>query len=405
MKRRTFVEQVAIGGLVGAGASTAAASQDSRSSGAAAGTDRADRLMTTPLALMAPREDGACAVWGVSELCKGRIEWEGPDGSRGTAASNEIGMVPQGTSVIRVPVGGLRPGCEYRVRCVTTSASQARTEAGPWHVFRTLNSSAPETRFVVWNDTHVHDETIQRLDDATPAADFLVWNGDTCNDWRKHELLVPTILNPANRAITDARPLFLVWGNHDVRGEWAFGLPQVVATPSGRPFYAFRSGPVAGLCLHTGEDKPDDHPSFAGRVAFDALRAEQTAWLRETIALPMFRDAPYRVVFCHIPLRWTTENIPDYAQGGFDLFSHRSREAWHEPLVQWKTQLVISGHTHQHAWIPPSGRFPYGQLTGGGPKLSQATWIEAVANERSLTIHTHALDGGQPHTLRFDPVA
>ena len=70
-------------------------------------------------------------------------------------------------------------------------------------------------------------------------------------------------------------------------------MPGVVATPNGRPFYAFRSGPLAAICLHTGEDKPDDHPSFRGRVAFDELRREQAEWLAEVIHQPDFRDAPY----------------------------------------------------------------------------------------------------------------
>lgn len=405
MRRRHFVEHVTLGGFLGATAPTTAMCQDVASSESAPAADRPDALMTTPLALMAPREDGVCAVWGVSELCKGRLEWECLAGGRGTVASDGFGMVPQGTNVLRIGLGGLQPGCEYRVRCVTTSALRAKTEVGRWRSFRTLRSDAEETRFVVWNDTHADNETIRRLDNVTPAADFLVWNGDTCNDWKTDALLIPTLLNPANRAITDNRPLFLVLGNHDVRGMWAFQLPQVVATPNNRPFYAFRSGPVAVICLHTGEDKPDDHPSFAGRVAFDDLRAEQTGWLKDTISLPGYCDAPYRIVFCHIPLRWTTEKIPDYGNGGYDFYSHRSRQAWHELLVEWKAQLIISGHTHEHAWIPASDQFPYGQLTGGGPKLSQATWIEGVANGHSLTIETHPLSGGQSHTIRFDPLA
>ncbi|HBJ35784.1 MAG TPA: hypothetical protein DDZ51_13770 [Planctomycetaceae bacterium] len=404
MKRRDFVGNVAFGGLVGAAAVGSASGQEPASSKSAIATDRPDSLMTTPMALMAPGEQCVTAIWGVSELCKGRLEWEDADGSKGTAETDPFGMVPQGTSVIRVHLSGLQPSREYRVRSVTTSASQGKTEVGPWKGFRTLNSAASETRFVVWNDTHVQNETIAKLDEVTPAADFLVWNGDTCNDWTKNDLLIPTLLNPGNRDITNKRPLMMICGNHDVRGAWAFQLPEMIATPSGRPFYAFRSGPVAAICLHTGEDKPDNHPSFAGRVAFDSLRAEQAQWLQEIITQPLFRDAPYRIVFCHIPLRWTTERIPDYDNGGYDYFSHRSRQAWHDSLVQWKTQLVISGHTHQHQWIPANDRFPYGQLTGGGPKMAQATWIEAVANAESLAIETHQVGGGQSQVIRFDPI-
>jgi hypothetical protein len=219
------------------------------------------------------------------------------------------------------------------VRSVTTSADDGQQVVSEWKSLRTLNPVGRSTTFVVWNDTHLNNASIQKLHDVTPGADFLLWNGDTCNDWKSEELLIPTLLYPGERDITAGRPLFLTWGNHDVRGPHGFQMPDIVATPGGRPFYAFRSGPMAAICLHTGEDKPDSHPSFRGRVAFDRLRREQAKWLADTIRRPEIRDAPFRIVFCHIPLRWVDESVQDYAHGGFDRHSGRSRDAWHDLLV------------------------------------------------------------------------
>ncbi len=300
MKRRNFVHRAVVGGMLGISATREGQGQIESTTQEAFPATISQKLVTTPLVLMAPQEDGVVAVWGVSELCKGRIEWEGPSGTSGVASTDDFGMVPQGTKIIQVHLSGLKPGTKYRVRSVTTTAKRSESEASEWKVFHTLDSKATTTRFAVWNDTHDHLTTIQALDDMTSSADFLVWNGDTCNDWLKEETMIPTVLHPGKRDITDERPLMLVWGNHDVRGPWAFQLPQMVATPTQRPFYAFRSGPVAVVCLHTGEDKPDSHPSFNGRVSFDELRAEQTAWLRKTITQPDFQNAPYRIVFCHI---------------------------------------------------------------------------------------------------------
>ncbi|MFO1498160.1 MAG: metallophosphoesterase, partial [Verrucomicrobiota bacterium] len=255
-----------------------------------------------------------------------------------------------------------------------------------------------------WNDTHVNNQTIRQLDRATPEADFLLWNGDTCNDWTAEDLLVPTLLCPGGCDVTHGRPLFLVWGNHDVRGKYAFQVPALVTTPTHRPFYAFRCGPVAVICLHTGEDKPDGHPSFGGRVAFDSLRQEQAAWLAETIARPEISGAAYRIVFCHIPLRWLDETPPDYAKAGFDHYSRRSREAWHHALVRWQAQVVISGHTHHDAWLPASADFPYGQLVGGGPQPNSATWIEANAGPDGLHLQMHDLEGKIRHEVRLGPI-
>lgn len=361
-------------------------------------------LTRTPLVLMAPRTDGCDAIWAVNQLSKGRIEWESDNGAAGSVATDRFGFVPQSSDVLRIRIEGFKPGTPYRVRSITTAASSGRQETSPWKSFRTLDPTSASTRFVVWNDTHIHDQTIQKLHELTPSADFLFWNGDTCNDWKSPDLLVPTLLNPGQRDITAGRPLFVSWGNHDSRGAHAFEMPKMIATPNNRPFYAFRSGPLAAICLHTGEDKPDDHPSFGGRVAFDALRREQAEWLADTIRQEGFRDAPYRVVFCHIPLRWLKEELPDYSKTGFDHFSARSRNAWHRSLVDWKTQLIISGHTHRDAFLPPNEGFPYAQVTGGGPQLERATWMSGHADTQELNIKVTSLEGTVRHEIKLPPL-
>lgn len=398
MKRRLFLGQLA-GGALGAtlAPDTTALAQTPPAPG---------KLTLTPLVLMAPRSDGLEAVWAVSRLSRGRLEWQAEDGTTsGEAATDGFGFVPQSQKILRVRLAGLKPGQTYRVRAVTIATDGGETETTPWKTFRTLNPAAADTSFVVWNDTHVNNPTIQQLHEQTPTADFLLWNGDTCNDWKTEEILVPTLLHPGERDISTGRPLLVVWGNHDVRGKHAFEMPGMVATPTGRPFYAFRSGPVAAICLHTGEDKPDAHPSFGGRVAFDRLRQEQAAWLAATIRRPEMSDAPYRVVFCHIPLRWVDESPQDYAQGGYDRHSGRSRAAWHDSLVAWKTQLIISGHTHRTTWMPPTAEFPYGQLIGGGPAPTAATWMQAKANAEQLHVVVRSLAGEVKHEVRLRPLA
>ena len=393
MKRRHFVGTVTSSLLAGALDGTLSASQSGLAS-----------PVRTPANLMAPRADGIDVIWGVTRLCTGRVEWETADGGRGAVTGGPHGFVPQGEQLLRVRVDGLAPGTAYRLRTVTRAAGDGAEVTSEWTPFRTLAPAAATTTFAVWNDTHVHDDTIKRLHALTPHADFLVWNGDTCNDWKSSDLLVPTLLHPGDCDITAGRPLMLTFGNHDVRGPRAFEMPEVVATPSGRPFYAFRSGPVAAICLHTGEDKPDDHPSFAGRVAFDALRREQAEWLAGVIREPTFRDAPYRIVFCHIPLRWLDEGPQDYAATGFDRHSGRSRAAWHASLVAWRTQLIVSGHTHRHAWLPPTTEFPYGQMVGGGPRAEIATWMLGTADARQLTLRVHDLDGKVLTTVTLPPL-
>jgi hypothetical protein len=384
MKRRSFLTGSMAGG-VGAMAL-----------GATATGDRENKpLMLTPAVVMAPRADGVEVVWVVSRLCRGWVECKAADGKVEKFATDAFGMVPQGDHVMRVRMDGLKPGSSYELRVVVETGDGDKVrEEGAWKSFRTLDPAAKESHFVMWNDTHEHHETIRRLHAATPAADFLLWNGDTCNDWHKEEWLVPTLLSPAGQDISAGRPLFLTWGNHDVRGKWAFKVKELMATPKGRPFYAFRNGPVAVICLHTGEDKPDDHPSFGGRVAFEPLRREQAEWLKEVTALPEMKDAPHKVVFCHIPLRWIEEaESVGYDKGGYDHFARECRNAWHDALVNWGAQVVLSGHTHQDAWLPADAKFPYAQMVSGGPKPEAARWIEGRADEKELKLVMRDLDG------------
>ena len=401
MKRRDFVGSVAA--TVAGGSGKAWGQQDQPLPPPAAAADERPALVRTPLVLMAPQADGFEGVWAVSRLSRGWLEWE-TDGLAGRAGVDAFGFVPQADGVLRARVSGLKKGSSGRVRAHTVAVDDQETVVTDWKAFRILNPDAETTHFAMWNDTHVHDDTIRELHARTPKTDFLLWNGDTCNDWTKPEWLVPTLLHPGGCDISAGRPLFINWGNHDVRGPHAFRMPSMIATPTGRPFHAFRSGPVAAICLHTGEDKPDDHPSFRGRVAFDVLRAEQTRWLSQTIELPAFANAPYRLVFCHIPLRWKDERLPDYAKGGFDRFSARSRDAWHNLLVKWKAQVVLSGHTHEHAWLPADAAFPYGQLIGGGPRKQHATISEGRADPSRCVIQVSDLSGAILHEVTLTPV-
>lgn len=394
IQRRSFIASLvgmAVTGRAGAAATLAGAGPE-----AAFGTRGAAPLFATPPMAWAPRADGIDFLWTVSRLARGRVEIRGDlDGASrgnvtggGMAATDEFGFVPQSAGIMRVTVDGLRPGSTYEWRAVVEAIDgEAGREESPWRSFRTLDPTAASTHFIMWQDTHENHETVRKLQEVTPPADFLLWNGDTCNDWHEEEWLVPTLMAPGGVDISEGHPILLTMGNHDVRGKFGFRVREHVAFPENRPFYAFRSGPIAIVALNTGEDKPDDHPSFAGRVAMQPLRETQAEWLREVIERPEFANAPYRVVFCHLPLRWREEkDFVDYDGGEWDAYARSSRDLWHDSLVKWGAQLVLSGHTHSPASIPPRAGFPYHQFTGGGPQTDRATWTEVRADDRQLTV-------------------
>lgn len=378
MKRRFFLTQAA--------GSAAVLTQ-----GSAVDVKKPTPLVLTPPVVMAPRTDGLEIVWGVSRHARGWVELNYGKEIRHFGATS-FGFTPQGDKVLRVRLDGLEQDEVISYRTVTEAmAEPAARHESEWRELYMMDVNAKVATFAVWNDTHQNEQTIRGLLDLTPASDFLLWNGDICNDWHKEESLMPTLLHPAGTDFTSFAPLAFVCGNHDLRGPYGFRLSDYVATPSGRSYYAFRTGPLAVVCLNTGEDKPDDHPSFKGRVACEPLRREQAAWLHDhVLATPELRDAPYRIVFCHIPLRWKDES--EAFNRDYDWYSKRSRDLWHDALVQWGAQVIVSGHTHEHHWLPATKEFPYAQMIGGGPKPESATFIRGLAKSGNMTLTMQALD-------------
>ena len=72
-------------------------------------------------------------------------------------------------------------------------------------------------------------------------------------------------------------------------------------------------------------------------------------------------------------------------------------------LAEAGVKLVISGHTHDSAWLPAGANQPLGQLIGGGPHPRHATIIEGEATRDRLVLTMRKLDGGVLQKLDFQP--
>ncbi|MDR2430383.1 MAG: metallophosphoesterase [Puniceicoccales bacterium] len=407
MHRRQFI--AAVGAVGTFSAVVPVDSPLAAASNAAAVAAGASLIKGTPV-VFAPVADGFTVTVALNAPALVRVEYGETAALGAVARSDSCGFVPHDDVAVKIRLRGLRPGERYHWRVVagplSAGARKGAVERTATYVTRTLAPTAGETRFGVWNDTHDRAETIQRLHEGRGEGDdFLLWNGDVSNDVNRREILPGLYVCPKGVDLAEGAPVFFVRGNHDVRGIWANKMTDFVDFPEGRPFYAFRSGPLGVVVLDTGEDKPDAHPSFKGVAAFEDLIREQAVWLGRAIASPELRDAPCRVVFCHIPLRWHKEARPDYARGGYDWVSLRGREAWGGVLRQWGAQVVVSGHTHRAAWLPPSGEWPFGQLVGGGPRLDVATRIRGHATGRELRlVMERVVDGTVLHALSFPSV-
>lgn len=359
------------------------------------------RMLSHPV-LTNPAPDGVSVLWAASGPGTGWVEYGETETLGRTATGGDQGLLPYDPTAFRVRVGGLTPGTRYfyRVHAVpvdfrgpySIARRTADAVASEVYSFRAPDPAAAEARFAVWNDTHEVPDTLRRLHaaHAKDPGDFLVWNGDQTNDVTTEERMVAQFLAPAGLPFAARVPYHYVRGNHDVRGPGARHLPRFTDVPGGAYHYGFRHGPLAALVLDTGEDKPDDHPVYGGLNGFAAFRARQAEWLAAEVEKPAFRAARFKVLFCHIPLWWTAdERAGEYCADG--------RAKWHHLLVKAGVQLVVSGHTHQPAWLPPDpakGR-PYGQLVAGGPKATAATYVRGHATRDRFVVTHHKLTTGE----------
>ena len=267
------------------------------------------------------------------------------------------------------------------------------------------NEDQESVTLAVINDTHNRPRTVPPLAKLVEEVDpdILIWNGDVCGEFNEGDNPHGILLRPGADGATpscggwaSSRPLLYVPGNHDVRGLRARELPAIF--PSGPnpqlPYNTtLRFGPVALIGMDTGEDKPDDHPVFGGTAAFEPHRERQADWLTTQLARPEITSAPFKIAFCHIPLRGLPGEDDGTQLEGSARFSGQGAELWLPQLKTAGFHAIISGHTHQWRYDKPTDEHPITQVVGGGPSPDQATLIVIQASETELTISTRNLAG------------
>ncbi len=361
-----------------------------------------------------PAADSIAILQPLQRMATGYLEFAIEAGDWERVDGGHAGLLPLNEHVMKFTLPALPPGKEIRYRITARPAGWIKVrqfyhgefKAGPEQVtaearFRTLDPAADTTTFAVWNDTHENETTLKALHELTAPLkpDFLLWNGDQSNDVHFENQMAGQFLAPAGGlAPADRWPLAYVRGNHDCRGPAALALTDFTGTPGDRFYYGFRSGPLAALVLDTGEDKPDDSPYLSGMGAFQKMAREQATWLKEEVKKPWFREAPHKILFCHIPLWFDHPRIP----GSTENHAKYGRPLWLPTLVEAGVKLVISGHTHDYLWMPAKEGQPIAQLIGGAPQPKGATFMQATADKTKLNIKMSKLDGTLLHDLTLE---
>lgn len=251
----------------------------------------------------------------------------------------------------KVTLRGLQPGVKYRYRVyaqevishVGTNVRYGQVVATQVYQraplsFTTSRPDQSSLSFAIVNDIHGRNDVMKNLLGQLdwPETDLVFFNGDMANDLRSEEQLFAHYMDTATALFASEIPMYYARGNHETRGNFASAFPDYFPTTSGHLYYVFRRGPVCFVVLDCGEDKPDSDIEYSGIVTMDEYRTQQAEWLKEALQRPEYREAPYKVVVCHMP-----------PFGGWHGEEEIARKF--VPLLNAAgAQVMLSGHLHRH---------------------------------------------------------
>lgn len=295
----------------------------------------------------------------------------------------------------------LEPGTVYRYRVYSQEvlshkgtdvqygkvAATAAYRTGPLR-FTTNASSEKEVSFAVVNDIHGKNDVLEKLlRQAGPENDLVFFNGDMVSNIQSEEQLFGGFMDTAVELFASETPMYYSRGNHETRGNYANAFPDYFPTSSGELYYLLRRGPVCFVVLDCGEDKPDSDIEYSGIADFDRYRSKQAAWLKEALQREDFREAPYKVVICHMPPFGGWHGEQEIAEKFVPLLNEAG------------AQVMLSGHFHR------AERREAGEDGRKFPVLvnDDATMLRVNAGAGQMKIEVVDQEGKVVDTMLIDP--
>lgn len=305
------------------------------------------------------------------------------------------------STIHSVHLENLEPGTVYRYRVYSrevlshkgTDVQYGKVDAtaayrsGPLQ-FITSSPSDENVSFAVVNDIHGKNDVLETLlGHASPENDLVFFNGDMISNIQSEEQLFSSFMDTAVKLFAGETPMYYSRGNHETRGNYAAAFPEYFPTSTGELYYLLRRGPVCFVVLDCGEDKPDSDIEYSGIADFDQYRSQQAAWLKEALGTEEFREAPYKVVICHMPPFGGWHGEQEIAEKFVPL------------LNQAGAQVMLSGHFHR------AQRSEAGEDGREFPVLvnDDATMLRVNAGADQMKIEVVDQEGKVVDTMLIDP--
>lgn len=302
-------------------------------------------------AVALPSPTGMSITWASVATVTGAVEYGPTSGYGSTIADAAPGQVHE------LRITGLAPGSVWHYRLLHDGQP-----AGGDHVFRTPvadRSSAP-FRFAVVGDggTGCGEEFTVLGRIAAMAPDFVLATGDLAYDAGsagdvRNGFLIPFA------SLLETVPVFVTWGNHDVKTFGGLPLADALVLPAndeeGTEYYAsFDWGNLHAITL-------DSNRAFGPG-------SPQRTWLERDLTSPAAASATWTVVFFHHP--------------AYSSSSHGSTASVDAELVPLfdahGVDLVFNGHDHDYERTHPMLGGAPTSTTGGPAYLDPAGTIYVV---------------------------
>ena len=347
-------------------------------------------------------ENEVTIVWTANKPSIGWVELAPDDGThyyqterpKFFNAKNGIKLT---STVHSVHLTGLKPGTRYRYRVYS---QEVLSHVG-WRViygnvaatsvygkqpltFLTSDHSRQSVNFAMVNDIHGKSDLLEKLISHCDLkkTDMFLFNGDMVSIFNNEKEIFEGFMDKATELFASEIPMYYTRGNHETRGSFAIAFQDYFSPKQEHIYYMFRQGPVCFVILDSGEDKPDSDLEYAGITVYDQYRTEQAEWLKKVLESKEYKEAPFKVVVCHMPPFGGWHGEQEVAEKFIPLLNNAG------------VDIMLCGHLHRYMRNEPKDGVRFPVIVN-----SNNTVLKAEAGAKELNIRILDMEGKEVDKL------
>ena len=347
-------------------------------------------------------ENEVTIVWTANKPSIGWVELAPDDGThyyqterpKFFNAKNGIKLT---STVHSVHLTGLKPGTRYRYRVYS---QEVLSHVG-WRViygnvaatsvygkqpltFLTSDHSRQSVNFAMVNDIHGKSDLLEKLISHCDLkkTDMFLFNGDMVSIFNNEKEIFEGFMDKATELFASEIPMYYTRGNHETRGSFAIAFQDYFSPKQEHIYYMFRQGPVCFVILDSGEDKPDSDLEYAGITVYDQYRTEQAEWLNKVLESKEYKEAPFKVVVCHMPPFGGWHGEQEVAEKFIPLLNNAG------------VDIMLCGHLHRYMRNEPKDGVRFPVIVN-----SNNTVLKAEAGAKELNIRILDMEGKEVDKL------